>query len=221
MCLAATLAEEPPGRVVKACVAITGPDSHVATPQYHRIASNESWTRIWQEHMGQSWQQRKERIQQRRADADDLREPLALPTIDFDNYMVIGIFQGEGRNCTGLTAVSISEDDRRIVFRYTKESYQTFGPAGSGGGGDKVTAYGLFVLPRSAKPVVVEENAQNILGEPPVWKERITFPEVAPLAGRNGGPAKKPGGVSGDTTRNRRSRQECPGPPNVDRKKGG
>ena len=174
-CLIAPAAEEPAGRILKPCVTISGADSHVTIRRYHRITSGEVWTRIWQEHMGKSWQERGERIRQRQTEPNDLREPLTCPMIDFDNYMVIGIFQGEGVNSTGLKVFSISEEDNRILFRYDNNSYQTMGRVGSSHGGDKVTVYGFFVLPRSTKRMVLEENVQNYLGQPPVWKE-VVFP---------------------------------------------
>ena len=34
------------------------------------------------------------------------------------------------------------------------------------------------VVRRSDKPLVLEENVQNYIGEPPIWKERITFPKM-------------------------------------------
>ncbi len=154
--LIATAAEKPVERQIKPCVAITGADSHVTIPRYHRITSAEVWTHIWQEHKGEKPTE----------EYDFYEDPLALPMIDFDDYMVIAVFQGEGWNSKGLSVVSISEEDKRIVLRYDNKSYQTVG------GGNKVAAYGFFVLPRSAKPVVVEENVQIYGGEPPVWKER-------------------------------------------------
>lgn len=158
--------EVPAAKQIKPCVEINGADSHLAIRRYFRITSNELWTRVWQIHHGMKL-----------TDPQNQRHhPLTFPTIDFDNYMVIGIFQGEGKNCTGLTAFSISEEDTRIVFRYDENSYQTIGPVGEEG--DTVTAYGFFVLPRSSKPVVIEENVQRYLGKPPIWKERITFPKL-------------------------------------------
>jgi hypothetical protein len=47
--------------------------------------------------------------------------------------------------------------------------------AGPDGGGEQVTVYGFFVLPRSSKTVVLEENVQNYIGGKPVWKERASL----------------------------------------------
>ena len=182
-CLIVRGAQEPTGRAIKTCVTISGAQSHMETRQYHRITSDEVWMRIWQKHMGKSWQERRERIAQRRTNPNDLRDPITAPMIDFDNYMVVAIFSGECRNCTGLTVASIYEEDKRIVFKYERVSYQTMAHIGTRKGGDMVTVFGLFVLPRSTKPIVVVENVQNELGAPPVWKECITLPELVDRPG--------------------------------------
>ncbi len=90
------------------------------------------------------------------------------PDVDFKDSMVIAIFQGKGWNSGGVSAEA-QEDDAQIVVRYNDLSYQTMG------GGNEVTAWGIFVLPRSTKAVIVEDNVQGLIGHPPVWKERARF----------------------------------------------
>jgi hypothetical protein len=159
-------AQEPAGTPVSPCVVITGADSHVAQRRYQRITSADKWTRVWQEHKGQK----------PTGQYDLFYDPLTLPQVDFDRYMVIAVFQGSGWNNAGLRAFSLADEDTRILLRFANKSYQT---GGADGGGKKVTAYGFFVVPRSAKPVVLEENAQQYKrGKPPVWEERITFPKL-------------------------------------------
>lgn len=153
--------------VVNPCVVLTGADSHVLESGYHRITSMEDWTEIWQKHKGQ-----------KNGEKYNLYyDPLGLPLVDFARFMVIVIFQGSHWNSAGLKAVSISEQEDRIVFRFDDKSYQTVG-SDADGGGKPVTVYGFFVVPRSAKPLILEEDVQRIIGEPPVWKERITFPKM-------------------------------------------
>lgn len=151
--------------VAKPCVSITGANSHVSERSCHRITSMDEWAKVWQKHKGQN--------------ADDkydyYDDPLELPLVDFEKYMVIGIFQGSGMNSAGLKAVSVSEQDDCVVLRFDDKSYQTEGPKG---GGKKVSAYGFFVIPRSPKTVVLEEDAQRLLGEPPLWKVRIKFEKL-------------------------------------------
>jgi len=166
-CLTAASAEEPAVKPIKPCVVITGADSRVETPRYLRITSADDWARVWQEH--------KEKKPTRKYDL--YYDPLTLPVIDFDAYMVIAIFQGSSWNRTGLRADSISEEADRIVFRFDEKSYQTGGPPGEAKA-NKVSVYGFFILSRSTKPVVLEEDVQQYLNQPPVWKERIIFPEM-------------------------------------------
>ena len=129
------------------CVAISGTDSHVAIPRYHLVTSGKVWEHIWQEHKGKIAAE----------DYDLYEDSLTLPVIDFDCYMVIAIFQGEGWNSKGLRIDSICEDDKSIIFRYDDKSYQTVGK------GNKVNAYGFFILPRSTKRIIVEENVQRYI----------------------------------------------------------
>ncbi len=42
-------------------------------------------------------------------------------------------------------------------------------------GADRATPYGMFVFPKTDKPIVLEENVQGTIGAPPVWKERARF----------------------------------------------
>jgi hypothetical protein len=163
--LLTTRAEEPAGKTLKPCVAITGANSHVTKPRYQRIMSADQWARVWQEHKGEK----------PTGKYDLFYDPLTLPRIDFDNYMVIAVFKGESWNSAGLKAVSIVEEDHRIVFRYRNKGYQTAGP---GGGGEPVSVFGFFVLPRSKKPLVLEEGQFPLSGDPPLWTERITFPKL-------------------------------------------
>jgi hypothetical protein len=164
-----TPAEEPAGELLKPCAVIAGADSHVAKGRYQRITSAGDWTRVWQEHKGEK----------PTGEYDMFYDPLTLPWIDFDHYMVIAIFQGNGSNNAGLRAISISEENDRLIFRFENKGYQT-GGSGPGGDGNKTAAYGFFVVPRSTKPVVLEErlHLMNRKDKPSVWKERITFPKL-------------------------------------------
>jgi hypothetical protein len=168
--LLTTRAEGPAGKVLKPCVAITGADSHVTKCRYQRIVSADDWARVWQEHKGEK----------PTGKYDLFYDSLALPLIGFDDFMVIAIFQGDGSNNAGFQAVSIVEEDTRIVFRFRDKGYQTMSryPGNAGRGGRKATAYGFFVLPRSKKPLVLEEGQFPLSGDPPLWHERITFPKL-------------------------------------------
>jgi hypothetical protein len=168
--LIATRAEEPASKVLKPCVAITGANSRVTKCRYQRITSADEWTRVWQEHKGEK----------PTGKYDLFYDPLLLPLIDFDHFMVIAIFEGDGSNNAGFQSVSIVEEDNRMVFRFRNKGYQTMSryPGNAGGGGGKATAFGFFVLPRSKKALILEEGQFPLSGDPPLWTERITFPKL-------------------------------------------
>ena len=91
-----------------------------------------------------------------------------MPEVDFTHCEVVAVFAGDGWNSDGIQAISIVEEPDYRRFRFDHLSYQTEGPDG---GGRRVAAYGFFVLPRTDLPLVLEENVQPLIGEPPVWKE--------------------------------------------------
>jgi hypothetical protein len=138
-------------------VTLTGTDSHIKERSYHRVVSEDEWIKIWQRHKGAKESK----------DYDFFYNPLGLPYIDFEKCMVIAVFQGSSVNSAGLKTVAILEEKDRIVLRFEEKWYQTMERAGTGHGGNHVTVYGFFMLPRSSKTVVLEENAQNYIGQPP------------------------------------------------------
>jgi hypothetical protein len=178
---------ETPRPTSKPCVSISDTDSHVTVRRHERIESMKDWVRLWQEHRGEK---------PFPYDPNDgIRRHLPVK-IDFEHYLVVAIFQGKCVNVDSLKVVSITEEEKRLVLRYDKNSYQTFGkvhdddPNDDPDKGDpdkddlskndpddgKVTPYGFFVLPRTEKPIVIEENVQQYLGSSPIWKERARLP---------------------------------------------
>ena len=154
------------------CVILTGADSQVKSEGYFRVESEKEWTSVWHRHKGV------EEVKQ----YDTFFNPLGLPGIDFDKYMVIAVFYGSGWNNAGIKVVSITEEKERLLLRFRGKWYQTVGP-GPDGGGRPGCAYGFLVLPRTAKTVVLEEDVQHLTGGPPVWKERASLVPGRPAAG--------------------------------------
>ena len=140
---------------IKPCVTLTGSDSRVSKPSFHRVQSLKDWAKVWAIHTGQ------ETVPYENWDNqyDEFYNPLNLPMIDFGNYMVVAIFQGAGSNNAGLNAVSILNNTDGITFRFENKHFSTSGP---NGGGKNVNVYGFFVIPRSTKPIIVEEKILGI-----------------------------------------------------------
>ena len=65
--------------------------------------------------------------------------------------------------------IRVSYDKDARTIRFDDKSYQTEGP---NGGGKRVSPFGFFVLPRTELPIVLQQNVQSLIGEPPQWQER-------------------------------------------------
>lgn len=137
---------------VKPYMTLRGSDSKVVTREYRLISSHSEWDALWHRHSGKLETSEKQR---------GFR-------VDFKAYRVIAIFQGKGWNSRGVVG-TLHETDGGLRLRFDELTYQTFGPDG---GGVRVAAYGFFVVPKSFDRVVLEENVQGIIGDPPVWKPR-------------------------------------------------
>lgn len=143
-------------RTIVPAVRWSGAQSRIQDTRYLRVSTKEAWAELWERHVGGK--------PVASGDPGDV-----LPEIDFAKWMVIAVFQGSGWNSNGVRVESLQEHDDRLLLRFDDKSYQTSGP---NGGGVRVTAFGLFVLPRSGKPVVLEENTQGLIGKPPKWTRR-------------------------------------------------
>ncbi len=138
--------------------------SRIETAEYLRITSKAEWTRLWLRHIGSS--SKPERY-------SDYYNPDRVPTIDFEHCMVVAVTAGKRHNAAGVDAVSITDEGDLIRLRFRDRTFQTSGPDG---GAQQVTPIGLFVLPRSASPIVLEEDVQNLIRGDPIWKQRARLP---------------------------------------------
>lgn len=177
-------------------VTFAGSYSQITEREYVRIHDPISWRTLWERHAGEN------------AERDSYGE-IVVPAINFDEFMVIGVFNGEAWNtrdmhCTEqqdgdelrirfdagtyqtadveLTEITIEgeatpeEVERRVLENMDRTSRQR--DANKHNDPNYTSAYGLWVLPRNVKPIVLIENVQNMLGEPPIWKEQHRFERV-------------------------------------------
>lgn len=169
------------GDVTAPAVTYRGAASAITEPRYVRVTSQADFEKLWKEHRGEA------------AQHTDMLD------VDFKTCMVIAIFQGRSANTDGVKLEGVSERNGGLLVRFDEWSYQTMTIQGDPESGIiRTTAYGFIVLPRSEKPVVLEENTQGLIGKPPIWTERARFPALpeqgksgaAPREGRSGaGPA--------------------------------
>ena len=143
----------------KPYVTWSGPRSDVGKRSVELIKTKEHWEKTWLKHAGAPKQKSK-------VHGND------MPEIDFEHCMVVAVFQGSGWNSDGVSFESIEESADRLLIRFDDKSYQTSGP---NGGGVRVTPFGIIVIRRIEKPVVLQEDVQSLIGGPPKWKERARF----------------------------------------------
>ena len=119
---------------------------------YHRIESEKAWEALWLKHQTG----KKER-------GNSVPNSFTFCEVDFKKYMLLAVFQGFGVNRSGYEVHSITEEKDRLVIRVLPNNFQTLFEL------SKTTAWGVFVLPRSTKPVVIELDTKSLTADPPKW----------------------------------------------------
>lgn len=164
--------EQAPGEGLKALVSMHGPHSAFPETRYVRVMDAETFATMWAMHVGD--------------DPDDnFRASRAYPEIDFTRCMVIAYFRGPSINNDGEIIDSVTPTGGGIRIRFDSLTYQTasgFGhtdpakePNRAAFRGDACRPFGIWVLPRDEGEVIIEENTQGLLGQPPVWTRQIRF----------------------------------------------
>jgi hypothetical protein len=99
------------------------------------------------------------------------------PEIDFTLYMVICAFCGPAERTNGGLVQEVLRRGDALVIRYDWVTFQTASgfdgrapaPAPSG------TPYGIWVVERFDGQVILEEDKQGLLNQPPLWREVHRF----------------------------------------------
>lgn len=149
-------------------VSLWGADSMVQERRYDLIGSPQQLAEVWSEHDGRK---------------DSYSNEARRPDVDFGRCLVVVIFGGGSGNTYGIECKGILDDGETVRFRYKNRWYQVIidsfrelvpDDRGRPSVGDRRrgAAYGFFVIPRTEKPIVIEEDIAGMIGAPPVWKER-------------------------------------------------
>ena len=157
----------PAGKKTRPHLVVIDANREIRKSGYQRILDREEWTKVWLRNLGQ--EQRYFGRPGQEDGYDCLHDPAGVPVVNFEDCMVIAVFGGAGVNRAGLNADSLVEREDAVVLRYSPKSYQT------GQEGVPVSVYGFFVVPRSAKAVVLEEGVVELIGQKPKWQERKRF----------------------------------------------
>ena len=155
-------------RPIKPILFWTGSDSHQMTELFSRCGTEEEWSVIWRKHQSR----------------DENYYPRLCPTVDFEKYMLIAIFYGQGRSDVGLYLEGIIEEKDCIRLRYREFTYQVASGSFVDTKADnskpvapkkyEFRSYASVILPRSKKAVMLEEGTfqDGRIDRPMIWKER-------------------------------------------------
>lgn len=149
-----------PGGVAKLpVVQWAGHDTQRRDPGFVVVANAAAWDRLWEEHTGDP------------IGAGALHRNKA-PKVDFERCVVVAYYRGPSTNRDGETVRDVLETDGRLRVRFVGDTFQTSGP---GGGAVKTRPFGIWVLPRTGKPIVIEEGRHGLKDEPLRWGEVASF----------------------------------------------
>jgi len=126
---------------------LKGADSGIERVSYLRIRSDSQWELVWKRHHSNK------------------KGTPARPKLDFQRVEVVAIFLGSGFNSKGVSA-EVQELPESLRVRFDSDSYQTMGQ------GVRCTPFGMFAVPRTDLPLLLEENVQGLIGKPPIWRFR-------------------------------------------------
>jgi len=150
-------------KAVKPLLALDGRESKNTKAGYHRIESPEAWKALWLRH--NTGTEKPDKV------------PATMPQaeVDFSRCMVVAVFQGKGELCEGYKVHSVSETDEQMTVRI-QGRYFAVGATEV----QETSAWGIFVLPRSAKQLRIELDTRSDKVDPPKWTK------VAEFKGGNG-----------------------------------
>ena len=145
-------------KAVKPLLALDGRESKNTKAGYHRIESSEAWKALWLRH--NTGTEKPDKI------------PVTMPQaeVDFSRCMVVAVFQGKGELCDGYKVHSVLESDEQITVRIQGRYFATARDEVQ-----KTAAWGIFVLPRSAKPLRIELDTRSDKIDPPKWTKVAEF----------------------------------------------
>ncbi len=150
---AATNVIEHSSAPVRPAMTLSGPMSRMPSKRFYLLDTQERLNRVWQRHSGQ----------------DGFHSQNPAPNIFEGETMALMIFGGPSSNSNGISISAVDDLGDKVRVRYGHFSFQTAGPDG---GGVHCNPWGLVVLPVTDKPIVIERDTNNIIGEDPKWEEQ-------------------------------------------------
>ena len=146
---------------LKPLQSLHGRYSKIVQPKLLRITTDDEWRSLWAEHTGGE------------------AEPAAGINPDFRQEMVIAIFEGSGSLCSGFDVDSIAETSDCITIRVHRFGFQVTLSTSADSSAWTSQAWGIFILPRSDKKIVLEQDKNPHFNRPPQWVKWKTLPAIS------------------------------------------
>ena len=138
-----------------------GHDSLRAEPGYVLVRDETAWHDLWARHRGGP-------------EGEGAIARHFAPKVDFDRCMVVAHFRGRVVNGDGEVVGEVREFDDHVRIRFESSTFQTFG-FDDRGGAVNAQPYGIWVIERSDKPVVVERAVRALKKADVEWHEAARF----------------------------------------------
>ena len=159
----------------KPLLTMYGTGSKVLKAKMVRVTSEKEWQALWAEHKTGP------------AKANKLTDEHGIVELDFKKVMVVAIFGGKGAISKGYSVHSMREGKKQITLRVDQHPYQ-IGFRDDPAPGPELSAvavierddlpWGIFVLPRAQKEIVLYEDKRSLIQDPPKWVKWKSFPTL-------------------------------------------
>ena len=88
----------------------------------------------------------------------------------YDHFPKFAVSRGEQTNVYGLDCRIAKQSSKDVLIRLNDLAYQT---AGRDSNGDRKWPFAFIVIPKTERPIVIQDNVQQYKGEPAEWKEIV------------------------------------------------
>ncbi len=124
-------------------IVMTGDSPHVRVARRKAIRNDVDWLTLWAEHTGKTWSLHDART------GVEAHIALNAPMIDFGRFVAVTVYAGPKKGIAGIAVERIEEEEKQVVLviqailarSSTRETHP----------------YGIFVIPRTDKAIVVRE----------------------------------------------------------------
>lgn len=149
--------------------ALMGSDTRNPAAGFSRITTTDAWKTFWAAHQG-------DRLER------NSRGWAITPEIDFSTCMVLACIRGPAHNNDGEAIEAIDIIDGALRIRFDSLTYQTASllvpNAPPPPPLPTLHPYGIWIIPRTEMPIIIEENIQHLLNNPPIWKQVSQFDQL-------------------------------------------